>query len=149
MKRKPTTCEGCPLYRDGWGWVPDKIVEGSEVLVVSIFPTTYETRTGIPRAGSVIENHEGKYERYAGPVERSYAHLVRCRGQKGTALPKGRALKDGVAYCRQYDNIPDSTKLIVLNGIDVGKQLRPDVGVTQVIKWRGFVYPEVTDETDS
>lgn len=141
LKKKPTSCEGCPLYRDGYGWVADKINEDAEVLVVSQFPTTYESRSGQNRTGSVIEKYEQAYEKYAGPIHKSYAHVVRCRGQRGTALPRGRALKNGAAYCRQYDVIPEATKLVVFNGIDVGKQFRPDVGVTQIQKWRGFIYP--------
>jgi len=149
LKNKPPECRGCPLYRDGTGWVADRLDEDAEVLVISLFPSTYESRTGVPRAGIVIEKYEQTYEKYAGPIRKSYTHLVRCRGQKGTALPRGKALKDGAAFCRQYDKIPEATKLVVYNGVDVGKIMRSDMGVTQVQKWRGFIYPPKSTEKEN
>jgi len=141
LKRKPDTCLGCPLYKDGQGWVPDHINENAAVLVISMWPSTYEYRTGIPQAGSVTEAYRDSYEKYAGPIPKSYTHVIRCRGQKGTPLPKGKALKEGAAFCRQYDKIPAATELLVYNGVDVGKIMRPDIGVTKILKWRGFTYP--------
>ncbi len=149
MKMKPAACQGCPLYKDGKGFVADVIDPEADVLVISQFPTTYEARTGVPRSGSVISQHSNLYERFAGPVKKSYAHVIRCRGQRGTPLPRGKALKEGAAYCRQFDIIPENTKLIVYNGIDVGKTLRPDMGVTQIQRWRGFIYPEDKEDGTS
>jgi hypothetical protein len=146
MRRKPDGCRGCPLDRDGWLFVPDKIDPEAETLVVSMFPSTYEARTGVARSGMVISEYENKYERYAGPIHKSYSHVVRCRGQRGTALPKGKVLKDGAAFCRKYDEIPEATTLIVYNGVQVGKLLRPDMGVTKIQKWRGFIYPDKETE---
>lgn len=141
MKRKPDTCKGCPLYKDGEGFVPDHISHNAPVLTIAMWPSTFEYRTGQPQSGSVTEGYRDKYEKYAGPMPKSYAHVIRCRGQKGTPLPKGKTLKDGAAFCRQYDVIPEAAELIVYNGIQVGKIMRPDIGVTKVLKWRGFTYP--------
>jgi hypothetical protein len=141
MRRKPDTCKGCPLYKDGYGYVPDKLDEDAELLVISQFPSTYEARTGINRNGMVIEKYEQTYEKYAGPIHKSYAHIIRCRGQRGTRLPQGKVLGEGAKFCRQYDKIPGSTQLIMYNGLGVGKTFRLDIGVTQIQKWRGFVYP--------
>ncbi len=142
MRRKPDGCRGCPLDRDGWQFVPDKMDPNAETLVVSMFPSPYEARTGIARSGMTVEAYHDKYEKYAGPVHISYSHVIRCRGQKGTALPRGKALKEGASFCRQYDEIPEDINLVVYNGLQVGKLLRPDIGVTKIQKWRGFIYPD-------
>jgi hypothetical protein len=147
VKRKPDSCLGCALYKDGYGFVPDLINEDAEVIVFSMFPTTYESRVGQIRTGMVIDQYHGSYEKYAGPIQKSYSHVIRCRGQKGTPLPRGKALKDGAEFCRQYDVIPEATKLVVLNGLQAGKTVRPDMGVTRIQRWRGFIYPP-KEETD-
>jgi hypothetical protein len=87
-----------------------------------------------------VEDYYNKFEKYAGPTPKSYARVIRCRGQKGTKLPTGKRQKDGAKFCRQYDKIPSSTELIMFAGEDVARQLRPDL--TSHKDWRGFILPE-------
>jgi hypothetical protein len=42
MKRKPASCEGCPLFGDGYGWVPDTLDSSAPLLVIEMYPSTYE-----------------------------------------------------------------------------------------------------------
>lgn len=137
MLAKPEKCKNCSLFADGLGFVPDLIRETSEVLVITMFPTTSEARTGNPREGMDIDQYVREYERFAGPVTMSYANVVRCRAQRGVKLPTGSRLKAGAAFCRQYDRIPPETKLVVFNGKDVVTHLHPETKNPE--NWRGFL----------
>lgn len=135
MKQKPAECNGCPLFYSGQGFVPDLFVRGSEVLQISMYPDTMEQKTGTPGEGMFSDQYYRAYAKYAGQVEVSQAHVIRCRGQIGTKLPTGKAQKDAVAFCRVHDRIPTTAKLIVYRGEDVKRHLRPDVKG----EWRGFI----------
>ncbi len=145
-EQKPSSCQQCPLYGDGLGWVPDLIRESAEVLVITMFPSQYEATQGVPRIGIAVEEYQREYERYAGPVTMSYANVVRCRGQRGTKLPTGARLREGALYCRQYDYIPETTKLVVYQGIDVAKHLTPTLEYP--LGWRGFLLARKEESND-
>ena len=134
--QKPPTCQGCPLYGDGLGWVPD-VLRPVSTLVITMFPTTYEATRGVPRVGVTVDKYVADYERYAGSEPLSYANVVRCRAQRGTKLPTGVKLREGALFCRQYDIIPPETKVLVFQGEDVVKHLAPDV--PKPLTWRGFL----------
>lgn len=125
------------MYGDGQGYVPDLITPGAEVLVITLCPSTYEAISGRPRTGITVEQWERDYERFAGPVAKSYANVLRCRGQRGTPVPSGTRLRDAARHCRQYDQVPDGVRLIVYNGYEVAKLLAPDVPKPE--GWRGFI----------
>lgn len=136
---KPEACRGCPCAGDMTGWVPDKIDPEAEVLAITLFPTQYEATKGIPAEGMTFEEYQKEYQKYAGSVSMSYANVIRCRGQRGTKLPTGAKLASAARFCRQYDNVPSAVKLVVFQGADVVKALRPDI--SNPTKWRGFLAP--------
>ena len=137
---KPKECSLCVLAGDMNGFVPDKLIEGAPVMAITMFPSQWESTKGTAREGLTVQDYEQQFEKYAGTVSKSYANVVRCRAQKGVKLPTGKKLREGALFCRQYDKIPESTKLVVFVGEDVAKHLRPDV--PKPLTWRGFTLPE-------
>src|SRR5262245_46854667 len=55
MLSKPETCKGCPMYQDGFGWVPDEQKDGAVITVLCQNPGQHEERgmrvTGYEYAG--------------------------------------------------------------------------------------------------
>ena len=137
---KPDICKTCVLYGSGDGYVPDKLDPDASVLVITMNPTQHESQRGYPREGAAVTEYESQYEKYAGPIAKSYANVIRCRGQRGTVLPTGKRLAEGVKHCRTLDVIQSSIKLVVMVGQDVVKSLRPDI--KNASRWRGFLIPE-------
>lgn len=142
--QKPKSCEKCPLYGDGENFVYDKLHEGAEILVIRQFPDQYEASKGEAEIGMNYDEYARDYQKYAGPVAISTSFVVRCRGQRGVKLPQGAKLAAGIKFCRQYDQIQDSIKLVVLQGADVVKALRGDI--KDALKWRGFLTPETKEK---
>ncbi len=137
--RKPKICELCPLAGDMEGFVPDKLDPEAEVMVITMFPTQWESAKGIPREGISVQEYETQYERYAGTASKSFANVIRCRAQRGVVLPKGAKLSAGIKFCRALDIIPNAVKLVVMVGQDVVRALRPDI--KNGARWRGFQLP--------
>ncbi len=138
--RKPDSCFTCPLAGDMEGYVPDKLDVSAEVLVITMFPSQWEAAHGKPREGFSVQEYESQYEKYAGPISKSYANVIRCRAQRGVILPTGRKLAEGVKHCRTLDVIQSSIKLVVMVGQGVVQALRPDI--KNAARWRGFLLPE-------
>jgi uracil-DNA glycosylase len=42
MLPKPSTCNGCPLYGDGKGFVPDVLIPGAQLVVLSMSPGKHD-----------------------------------------------------------------------------------------------------------
>jgi uracil-DNA glycosylase len=166
---KPSSCKGCPLYGDGKGFVPDRLVEGAEVLVLSQNPGDNEERgqriVGYDWAGKrrvpieepcdpqpLIGATGFELERDYLSVARlsrentSYANVLKCRwqrdGKRTNDLPQGKLLAEAVDHCtREHLRIPESTKLIVAQGVHANEFLGCPGTVHD---WRGFTY-EVED----
>ena len=143
MNQKPSTCQGCPLFEDGEGFVADSIPENAQVIVVSAAPTTYELRVGVTAEGYEFEKHYAEYLIRAGQVVVGFTHLIRCRGRAGAPMPKGRHLSDGQAFCRRHDKpYPDTVELVVLNGASVTKAT---TDIKDPREFRGYLVPEGVD----
>ena len=108
----------------------------------------YEARTGRLGTGYAVEEYKRDFESYAGNITFAYANVIRCRGQRGTKLPTGTRLNNGAVVCRQYDQIPPGTRLVVFQGVDVARHLQPDL--KGPLKWRGFIInsEEKSDNTE-
>src|SRR5574342_1129534 len=59
---KPETCKSCPMYGDGMGFVPDRLVEGAEVLYLAQNPGPDE------EAGRKLMAYHGRKDRVYAPV---------------------------------------------------------------------------------
>jgi uracil-DNA glycosylase len=161
---KPSKCFGCPLYGDGDGYVPDVLIEGSEVALMAQNPGPDE------EAGRQLDNYYGRDRTYTpvppqpliGPTgyalkkdylpraglsydNMSRLNVLKCRatgagGKKTNEMPKGDVLKQAVIHCTNaHLRIPSSTRLIVVHGSHAldftqGEQLSIDA-------WRGYVAP--------
>lgn len=165
---KPQTCKSCPLYGDGQGFVPDRLVEGAEVLYLAQNPGADE------EAGRRLVAYHGKKDRVyeevppqpligptgytlehdllpfakLRPSQVSYANVLRCRDghvgkdgrwKKTNEMPKGTRLQEAVACCAQYLSVPSSTKLIVAAGTYSWEWTQGKGHPLK--KWRGYCGP--------
>jgi len=142
--KKPKTCEGCPLYQTGQGFVPDELVEGALVMVIGQNPGETEEREGRPFVGKTGEAMIQNYFSVAG-LRRgenvSIGNTLRCRWQASNNLPSGNHLRDAVVHCtRAHLQIPQHTKLVVAQGALAAKMLSNDPNLS-IEKWRGFLLP--------
>lgn len=131
----------------GQGFVPDRVEAGARVLRVMDMPTQYEVRSGEANAGMSCEAYDSNYARHAGPVSSAYTFMIRCRGDLGGSVPRGKRLKDAAEHCRVHDNPVKNIELVVAVGKAAARLLRPDVG--SITDWYGYIIPEaeVADET--
>jgi uracil-DNA glycosylase len=141
---KPEKCKGCPLYQSGEGFVPDEIIEGSEVFVLGQNPGEEEERQGKPFVGKTGQVMVSRYFPAAG-LRRgenvSIGNTLRCRWKGGNTLPTGKLLSQAVVHCnREYLRIPISTRLVVSQGALAAKFLARDDKLS-IEKWRGFLLP--------
>jgi DNA polymerase len=142
--KKPSSCEGCPLYQSGEGFVPDEVVEGAEVFVLAQNPGSDEEKQGKPMVGKTGQAMEAKYFPVAG-LRRgenvSIGNTIRCRWKDSNNLPVGRMLANAVEHCtRAHLKIPASTKLVVAQGALAAKLVSGDPNLS-IEKWRGFLIP--------
>lgn len=136
---KPSTCDGCPFKSRGRYWVPDEMVEGAEVVVLSQAPGAdeeagrrligydgrlkrYEPCTPSPLTGTTGYDMSRKYLPLAG-LERgksvSLANPIRCRLDGTNELPviRDKTLQQAVQHCQHHHyRPPPSTKLVVAEG---------------------------------
>lgn len=105
--KKPKTCEGCPLYEKGHGFVIPLPVSNPTLLLQAEAPGDKEVETGRPLVGD-----SGKWLRYnilskAGiDPDRVYMdNTLRCllRGESGAYPTLTEGKKDAERLCRQYD----------------------------------------------
>lgn len=166
MLPKPNSCKGCPLYGDGKGFVPDELVDGSEVVILAQNPGANEEAgekiTGYdyagrrrvpiiqpvgpaPLLGATGYEMERNYFPQAG-LRRgenvSLANVLKCRlivnGKRTNDLPKGKVLTAAVEHCtRNHLRLPPATKLVVAMGaLSAAYTGCPGT----VHDWRGFTY---------
>ena len=122
MLPKPQTCTGCPLWGDGRGFVPDRLVEGSTVAFVLQNPGQQEEQgqriTGYlggrpefsscppqPLIGASGYAMEHTWLPKAGLQrdEVSYLNILKCRwtlhGKRTNKLPQGKEYQQAVQHC--------------------------------------------------
>lgn len=136
---KPPACDGCPFKSRGKWFVPDGMVEGAEVLLLSQNPgadeeagrrltgydgtqRVYESCSPAPLTGMTGYDLGRKYLPLAG-LERgrsvSLANPIRCRLDNSNELPPvtDKMLRQAVEHCQHHHfKMPESTKLVVAEG---------------------------------
>ncbi len=139
---KPESCQGCPLYGNGKGFVPDNLQPGSRLVVLDFQPGTNDV------AGNKIVGYDGKLpvvekvdpqpligatgykirETYL-PLtgvregEVSFCSVVKCRPAKGE-----KVTSEAVEHCtREHLRIPDSVRLVVANGGPAFESTQPEL----------------------
>ena len=139
MILKPSTCDGCPFKSRGKWFVPDEMVEGASVVVLSQNPgadeeegrrlTHYDGKhkvytpcTPSPLIGTTGYDLSRKYLPLAG-LERgksvSLANPIRCRLDNTNELPPvtDKVLRQAVEHCQHhYYRPPASTRRVVAEG---------------------------------
>ena len=141
MLPKPPTCEGCPLYQTGQGFVPDENIEGAQVYVLAQNPGEQEEKEGKPKVGKVGQEESANFFPRAGLIRGrnvSLGNVLRCRFNQTNAMPTGDTLKQAVAHCSRYFHPPASTRLFVAEGKYAWEYLG---GMGSIKQWRGFISP--------
>ena len=144
MLVKPEACQGCPMYQDGRGFVPDELVDGADTFVLGQNPGEEEEKTGRPFVGKTGQVMINTYFPAGGLIRGenvSIGNVLRCRWQGTNNLPTGKTLIQSINHCKQaHLRIPSSVKWIVAQGALALKCARP--GETYSINdWRGFLIP--------
>src|SRR3990167_6890881 len=98
--RDVPACQGCSMYQTGaQPFVPDEIVDGSEVFVLGQNPGVDECREGRPFVGKTGQVMMQRYFPEAG-LERggnvSLGNVLRCRGRASVAGDGAEWQGDGV-----------------------------------------------------
>jgi len=139
------------MYQDGMGFVPDEVIEGSEVFVLGQNPGAEEEKLGKPFMGKTGQTMMSTYFPVAG-LRRgenvSIGNTLRCRWQRGNTLPSGQVLRHAIDVCTQnYLHIPPSTRLVVAQGKLAAQCLSGDMDIS-IEKWRGFLIPLKDERQD-
>ena len=152
------------MYGDGQGWVPDRIPEGTAVLVIAQNPGENEEN------GRRIVSYDGPGQPVTEPCEpqpligptgyqldRTFlplagldpseigrANVLRCRlqdekGERSNSLPPREVYQQAEQHCtKAYFRLPESVKLIVAQGAPAWRF----VGGPQPLDlWRGHTLP--------
>lgn len=111
MLTKPSTCELCPMFHKGRGFVPDDLVTKPAYAIVAEAPGGTEVTEGKPlvgKAGFVLKNWimravpliQVAYEQH----HVSLHNVLRCQPPEiqGRPYPKGEEKHLAEAHCRQY-----------------------------------------------
>lgn len=157
MLPKPDTCKPCPLYGDGVGFTPDSLPAGSELAILAQNPGKDEEE------GNELQQYVGKNRVYVKThpqpligatgysLKREFIpranltkpvallNVLKCRLGHKNDMPKGQMLKDAVACCSQYLELPASVTHVVAHGVHAVNytQGRP----TKLKEWRGYQLP--------
>jgi len=134
-------CLTCPFYGDGLGFVPDESVKGAAVVVLLQNPGADEEVDGKPAVGATGNVLDTMLLPRAGltrGVNVQVGNALRCRYEHTNNLPKGKLTEEALAKCRQYDNFPPETRLIVACGDAAWKAFK---GPGSIQDWRGFLKP--------
>lgn len=164
---KPAACQGCPMYGDGLGFVPDEIRDDAEVFILAQNPGENE-ENGLkcvdfgPRYGSrqtyvteptgpapLIGPTGFMLEREFLPLaglsrdKLSLGNLLKCRlvikGKRVNTMPTGKVLDACVSQCTTaHLRIPPVVKLVVAMGAHAWKFMG---GPAPITDWRGFLKP--------
>lgn len=125
MLRKPSGCQGCPLWEKGKGFVPDAISAKDKIRFIGEAPGSTEVEKGSPfegKSGFVLRSWLIKavpeLQLNVERGEASFANTLRCLPPEiqGRPYPKGEEKVQAEACCRQYDTPLDSVHTVVLLG---------------------------------
>lgn len=148
MLEKPISCNGCPMYSDGKGFVPDEIADGQRVFIFAQNPGADEEQLGAPMVGATGKINDTKFIPLTG-LERGrdigIGNSVRCRlvtnGKRSNNLPPAKVLKVAQAHCNAaHLKIPDSVKLVVAHGAPAWSYILGKHNLSDD-DWRGFLGP--------
>ena len=148
MLQKPKTCEGCPLYDNGQGFVPDEVQDGQRVFIFAQNPGEQEEHDGKPMVGATGKVNDETYIPLTG-LERGkdigIGNSIRCRaviaGKRSNLLPPAKILKAAQAHCNTaHLKIPASVKLVVAHGAAAWDYTQGKAHLS-IDDWRGFLGP--------
>lgn len=145
MLSKPSSCQGCPFYGDGKGFVPDEVRENAPVTIYAQNPGADEEAQGKPMVGKTGQSMERTYFPRAGLTREgtSILNTFRCRYNHGNDLPqiKLKITQEALVHCTQaHTKIPSGTKLIVSQGDYASLATTGDPSSTS---WRGWMVPYI------
>lgn len=139
---KPKTCESCPMFGDGMGFVPDENIEGARVFVLGQNPGVDEEEQGRPFVGKTGREMEVRFFPLAGLVRKenvSIGNVIRCRWKNSDDLPPAAVKNEAMKICQSlYFRPPNSTELIVAQG---GLAWKAMGNFTSIREWRGYLAP--------
>lgn len=144
--KKPASCQGCPLFDDGEGFVPDEMIPGARVDVWLQNPGETEERKARPAVGSTGEDLDEKFLPAAGLTrgqDVSVRNVLRCRwrhpgtGKKCNNLPSGKVLEKAIQHCRVHDAATGATVSMAAGSL----AWRMQGGPGTITDWRGFPHP--------
>lgn len=121
MLPKPSSCQGCPFYGTGQGFVPDELRPGTEVMVLGQNPGAQEEKDGKPFVGLTGQMMESKFLPLAG-LDRSrisIGNAIRCRVNSANELPPldQSECRAAVEHCtRAHLRVPEGARLVVAQG---------------------------------
>ena len=162
MRPKPEGCQGCPWFQDGQGFVPDQVIEGSQVFVLGQNPGSEEEKLGQPFVGPTGQMMDTVYLPLAHlrREEVSVGNAVRCRqvlpgGRRTNEMPQGKLLQQVTEHCmREHFKLPQcwtapglcqhARHLLVTQGSVALKAVDTTKSVTE---WRGFLLPVAGEES--
>lgn len=156
--KKPLTCQGCSLYGDGEGYVPDTLIPNAPLCIVMQNPGEYEEK------GRRVTGYQGKVamtepcvpQPAIGPtgylMDRAYlpltgysreevsvCNVIKCRYRGTNEMPTGEIAKQAVVHCmREHFRVPKGTKVILAQGAWAWRALG---GPEPITHWRGHLAP--------
>ena len=149
---KPPSCQGCPMYQDGTGFVPDEVVEGAPVFVLGQNPGEDEEKLGRPFVGKTGQEMMKTFFPAAGLIRGenvSIGNTIKCRWNHSNNLPTGKLLSTAIEHCRtQHLRIPKETRLLIAQGAIALKATQPGNNYS-ITDWRGFLIPGGYNESSS
>lgn len=144
--KKPPECQGCPLYDDGFGFVPDEHVPGALVDVWLQNPGAEEELKGQPAIGTTGKILDSELLPRAGLTRGQDVRVrnaIRCRWNNGRGktndLPPEATLRAALAHCRVHDT-PGTASVAVAAGA-LPWRLRQGGSAGSITDWRGFLAP--------
>lgn len=139
---KPKTCESCPMFQEGEGFVPDENIEGAKVFILGQNPEVDEEEQGRPFIGKTGREMEVRFFPLAQLVRGknvSLGHVIRCRWKNSDDLPPSAIKNVAANLCQSlYFHPPASTELIVAQGGLAWKAMGEG---TSIREWRGYLAP--------
>mgnify|MGYP001610618359 FL=1 len=171
MLPKPKSCYGCPFFGDGQGYVPDRLNDQAEVLIVCQNPgadeeagrritgyiggsASYEPCEPQPLIGATGWNLDHKFLPAAGLSrdQVSLANAFRCRLNHENELPGLSMLapRQALEHCyKAHFKLPPKTRVIVAQGAYSLYQLTQEGAQADdeeesghsLTAWRGYALP--------
>lgn len=123
---QPPSCEGCPLYKVGLGFVPDLISKDEEYCIFGEAPGSTEVSNGKPfegQAGFVLKNW---LMRAVPPIQIalekgkvSFRNILHCLppDNKGRPYPTGETKRGAEGHCKQYHSEIKAHTVILLGEV--------------------------------